>query len=49
MPCPRAADATAKENIDLKVGAGATAIERAARRLTLDPGSTPAWASPIDQ
>lgn len=39
----RAADVMAKKNIELKVGVGATALDRAARRLTLDDGSTLAY------
>jgi 3-phenylpropionate/trans-cinnamate dioxygenase ferredoxin reductase component len=36
----RAPELLAKKNITLKVGAGATAIDRAAKRLTLSDGST---------
>lgn len=36
----RPAELLAKKNIDLKVGAGVTAINRAARQVSLDDGST---------
>ncbi|MDA8257381.1 MAG: FAD-dependent oxidoreductase [Betaproteobacteria bacterium] len=39
----RPAELMAKKNIVLKVGAGATAIDRAARQISLDDGSTLAY------